>query len=98
MSLAAPPRLAVQLLVLDRVNESRNMARYYVLSVEPTLLGDAALVREWGRMGHAGRRRIDLYATAAEARQALSTWLERKLRRGYIARQEPKVQPSSNEQ
>jgi predicted DNA-binding WGR domain protein len=36
----------LQILVLERQDESCNMARYYVLSVEPTLFGDAALVRE----------------------------------------------------
>ena len=45
------------------------MARYYVLSVQPTLFGDTALVREWGRIGTIGRRRFDLYAEPLAARQ-----------------------------
>ena len=62
------------------------MARYYVLSIEPTLFDDAALVREWGRLGSLGRRRVDPYAKASDARLALGVWLERKIRRGYIVR------------
>jgi predicted DNA-binding WGR domain protein len=27
------------------------MARYYVLSIEPSLFGDASLIRQWGRIG-----------------------------------------------
>jgi predicted DNA-binding WGR domain protein len=81
-----PSAQRVQLLVLERVDPARNMARYYVLSVESTLFDDAALVREWGRLGSLGRRRVDLYAKASDARLALGVWLERKTRRGYVAR------------
>jgi predicted DNA-binding WGR domain protein len=84
---ASPPSAQrVQLLFLERVDPARNMARYYVLSVEPTLFDDAALVREWGRLGSLGRRRVDLYAKASDARLALGVWLARKIRRGYVAR------------
>ncbi|WP_404513759.1 WGR domain-containing protein [Bradyrhizobium ottawaense] len=38
------------------------MARFYVLAIEPTLFGNTALVREWGRLGQRGRRRMDLFA------------------------------------
>jgi predicted DNA-binding WGR domain protein len=84
---AASPSSAqrVQLLVLERVDPARNMARYYVLSIEPTLFDDAALVREWGRLGSLGRRRVDPYAKVS-ARLALGVWLERKIRRGYVER------------
>jgi predicted DNA-binding WGR domain protein len=43
----------LQMLVLERRDESCNKARYYVLSVEPTMFGDVALVRQWGRIGWA---------------------------------------------
>ena len=76
----------VQLLVLERIDVARNMARYYVLSVEPTLFDDAAVVREWGRLGRLGGRRIDLHAKNSDARLALDAWLARKIRRGYVLR------------
>lgn len=75
--------LRLQMLVLDRTDPSQNMARFYVLSVEPTLFGDAALVREWGRWGRAGRRRLDLFPDFAQAAEALDDWLLRKTKRGY---------------
>ncbi|MFC4842444.1 MULTISPECIES: WGR domain-containing protein [Bradyrhizobium] len=53
--------LTVQYLVLERRDPARNMARFYVLTIEPTLFGDTALVREWGRLGGRGRRRLDLF-------------------------------------
>jgi predicted DNA-binding WGR domain protein len=83
---ALPP---LQLLVLDRIAAADNMARYYVLSIEPTLFGDAALVREWGRIGHGGKRRLDLYTDDRQAAIALDLWLARKTKRGYRRRQEP---------
>lgn len=76
-----PPRL--QMLVLDRTDPQQNMARFYVLAIEPTLFGDAALVREWGRAGSKGRRRLDLYGDVREAGEALEDWLLRKSKRGY---------------
>ncbi len=76
----------VQLLILERREPAANMARFYVLSLEETLFGDIALVREWGRLGTRGRRRLDLYQARAQAREALESWLDRKLRRGYRAR------------
>ena len=87
----------IQLLVLDRVDGAHNMARYYVLSVEPTLFGDTAMVRQWGRIGTAGRRRIDLYAERTGARTALRVWLERKLKRGYVLREAPRMMPPDHE-
>ena len=73
----------IQLLVLERREPDVNMARYYVLSIEPSLFGDPTLVREWGRLGHNRRRIIEIHGNEQDAVQALDTWLERKLRRGY---------------
>ena len=55
-----------------------NMARFYVVAIEPTLFGEMALVREWGRIGSSGRRRLDLHPNRAAAAE--------KARRGYRVR------------
>lgn len=68
---------------LERVDPSRNMARFYALSIEPTLFGDAALVREWGRIGKPGRRRLDLYPSVARAQTELDRLALSKVTRGY---------------
>lgn len=73
------PKLQI---VLHRRDTESNMARFYVLAIEPSMFGDAALVRAWGRIGSTGRQRLDLYPTANEAGEALEAWLARKLRRG----------------
>jgi predicted DNA-binding WGR domain protein len=76
----------LQMLVLERRNSSCNMARFYVLAIEPTLFGDIALVREWGRLDSTGRRRLDLHADPETAAEALDIWLARRGRRGYRPR------------
>ena len=73
----------LQVLVLERVDRTKNMARFYVLSIEPTLFEDLALVRRWGRIGSAGRQRIDLHPSRRVAQIELTKWLDRKRRRGY---------------
>ena len=67
----------LQVLVLERVDRARNMARFYVLSIEPTLFEDLALVRRWGRIGSAGRQRIDLHPSRPAAQIELKKWLDR---------------------
>jgi predicted DNA-binding WGR domain protein len=76
----------LQLLVLERRDESLNMARYYVLSIEPTLFREVALVREWGRLGNKARRLIELHETSQLAAEALDKWLARKKQRKYCLR------------
>ena len=76
----------IQYLVLDRRDPDVNMARFYVLSIEASLFGDVALIREWGRIGTAGQRRIELHESEGRAMEALETWLRRKQRRGYVTR------------
>jgi predicted DNA-binding WGR domain protein len=77
-------RSASMHIVLEREDPTPNMARYYVLSIEPTLFARATLVRRWGRIGSAGRKRLQFCDDATEARTALETWLDRNRRRGYV--------------
>jgi len=85
-SAASPDDYTLQVLVLERRDAFRNMARYYVLSVQPSLFGNASLVREWGRIGVRGGRRIELHVDEHAAAEALDCWLRRKVRRGYRLR------------
>lgn len=70
-------------MVLRSIDPSCNRARFYTLSIEPTLFGDVALVRHWGRIGSPGRHRIDLYRTSGEALDALQRLASSKRSRGY---------------
>ncbi len=72
-------------LLLTRTDPTRNMARFYVLSVEPALLAGVALLRQWGRIGTRGRTRVELFANEADAMEALMRLAAAKTRRGYRA-------------
>lgn len=76
-------------ILLERIDPAQNMARYYVLSIEPTLFGDSALVREWGRIGSSSRRRSEFFPQPDEAQLTLDIWLKRKRARGYQERRNP---------
>jgi predicted DNA-binding WGR domain protein len=70
-------------ILLHRVDHTLNMARFYALSVEPDLFGGLALVRDWGRIGTRGRRKVELFDDAGVAAQAFERLAGRKLRKGY---------------
>lgn len=69
---------------LVRIDPARNMARFYALSIEPSLFGDTALVQNWGRIGHAGQCRIRLFRSLDAAVQKLASLEAAKRRRGYV--------------
>ncbi|EJZ16948.1 WGR domain-containing protein (plasmid) [Rhizobium sp. Pop5] len=71
------------IMLLYRIVTSRNMARFYRLSIQPNLFGGSSLLRNWGRIGTEGRLRVELFDTAEEAAIAYERMAGRKLRRGY---------------
>lgn len=72
-------------LLMTRRDPSRNMARFYALSIGESLFGDICLIRDWGRIGTRGRRIIELHRSIAAAEQRLQTVASAKMRRGYCA-------------
>jgi predicted DNA-binding WGR domain protein len=69
---------------LTRVDASRNMARFYTLSVEVSLFDGFTCTRGFGRIGsRGGRLMIGLFDTRGEAEAELARWLHVKLERGY---------------
>jgi predicted DNA-binding WGR domain protein len=68
---------------LIKVVPEENKRRFYALRALPTLFGDWALQREWGRIGAGGRLRHDLYRDEGEALSALTKLAQLKVRRGY---------------
>ncbi|WP_407114748.1 WGR domain-containing protein [Bradyrhizobium sp. LMG 9283] len=41
-------------IMLTRIDNHRNMARFYRLDIQPTLFGECSLAMEWGRIGGRG--------------------------------------------
>jgi predicted DNA-binding WGR domain protein len=71
---------------LRRIRPEKNEWRYYRLEVWPDLFGRALLVRHFGRIGTAGRRKLEPFSDAGAAVNMLGRLLRAKLRRGYAAR------------
>lgn len=71
---------------LTRVDAVRNMSRFYKLDVQPTLFGEWALVREWGRIGRGGQMKSCVYPTLQGALSALERVYLAKTGRGYQTR------------
>jgi predicted DNA-binding WGR domain protein len=70
-------------ITLKRIDQQRNMSRFYKLDVQPTLLGGWSLIREWGRIGRPGTVRIEAHVTRGLADIALIATWARKRGRGY---------------
>jgi predicted DNA-binding WGR domain protein len=69
--------------VLRRIDPRKNMARFYSMEVERDLLGRVVLVRRWGRIGSAGKVRLDEHNGEGEALAALQALQAAKRRKGY---------------
>jgi len=73
-------------LYIERRDAKRGMARFYALSISPTLFGDIQLTRRWGRIGGRGQAISHSFAREDEAVRLFLDLLRRKRRRGYAPR------------
>lgn len=70
-------------LYVERTEPSKNMARYYAMSIEPTLFGTACLTRRWGRIGKMGQEKVHHFEREEEAVRLFLDLLRRRRARGY---------------
>ena len=68
---------------IERVDPDANMYRFYRMRLQSDLFGGCGLVREWGRIGAAGRQLIDLFEDEGQAVDALAKIMRTKQLRGY---------------
>ena len=68
---------------IRRIDPAKNTARFYALAVQSELLGEWSVVREWGRIGRAGRVKIEPHPELEIAETAAVQIEARKRRRGY---------------
>lgn len=69
---------------LQKVDPERNMRRFYRATVAPTLFGEWALIREWGRIGSPqGQRMEEWFGVEAKALDAMTRLVAVKRRKGY---------------
>jgi predicted DNA-binding WGR domain protein len=70
-------------LSLRRIDSSRNMRRFYRMTIQRDLFGRASLVREWGRIGTRGQSLVESHDDEGEAINSLLRLAAQKQRRGY---------------
>ncbi|UWU26013.1 WGR domain-containing protein (plasmid) [Rhizobium sp. CB3060] len=70
-------------LYVERTDATKNMARFYAMSIEPNLFGQACLVRRWGRIGANGQERVHHFTREEEAVKLFLELLRKRRSHGY---------------
>jgi predicted DNA-binding WGR domain protein len=70
-------------LYIERTDAENNMARFYAMSIEPTLFGEACLMRRWGRIGTRGQLKVHHFEQEKDAVELFLDLVRRKRHRGY---------------
>lgn len=73
-------------LYIERTDATKNMARFYALSIEATLFGTPCLTRRWGRIGSIGQSMVHHFDHEDEAVSMFLDLLRAKKARGYRTR------------
>lgn len=68
---------------LRRIDPAKNMRRFYLMTVQRDLFGGATLMREWGRIGSAGKLQQSHHVDEGQAVDELATLAQQKFKRGY---------------
>jgi predicted DNA-binding WGR domain protein len=68
---------------MQTMGDSENAPRYYQLILQEELLGGWSLICEWGAQGTRGRHKRENFSDRGEAEQALLTYRDTQLQRGY---------------
>jgi predicted DNA-binding WGR domain protein len=68
---------------LRREEPSKNLRRFYLMTVQRDLFGGATLIREWGRIGSPGKLQIEHHPDEGRAVNALAEIMAAKRKRGY---------------
>lgn len=70
-------------MVFFRIDPAKNIRRFWLSTVTPTLLGSWSLVREWGRVGQPGTVKASTFESEDEARRAERQGIRKRERHGY---------------
>ena len=70
-------------LYVEWKDPTKNMARFYAMSIEATLFGDVCLTRRWGRIGARGQAMQHHFNKEEDAVQLFLALLRNKRERGY---------------
>lgn len=89
-------RIGPHAIYIEKTDVAKNMARFYALSIEPTLFGEISLIRRWGRIGTYGQTRTMCFTAEDDAVKQFDRIEREKTRRGYRERPIPNDQTTVN--
>lgn len=69
---------------LQRLDEKRNMARFYTIWLQSDLFGRTSLMCAWGRIGSTGQVRSISFPERQPALDTGATIMRRKRAKGYL--------------
>ncbi|MCD2175109.1 WGR domain-containing protein [Rhizobium sp. C4] len=70
-------------LYIERTDRTKNMSRFYAMSIEPNLFGETCLTRRWGRIGAKGQTMVQSFEREQDAVVLFLDLTRRKRNRGY---------------
>jgi predicted DNA-binding WGR domain protein len=70
-------------LYIERTDSTKNMARFYAMSIEPNLFGETCLTRRWGRIGTKGQLMTHHFEREKDAVILFLDLLRQKRGKGY---------------
>ena len=82
-------------LYFERTDATKNMARFYALSIEPTLFGTPCLTRRWGRIGSNGQAMAHHFLCEEDAVAMFLDLLRARRARGYRTRSSEKARDAN---
>lgn len=70
-------------IMLERIDTSNNMFRFYNIRLEENLFGDYSVIAQWGRIGVSTRSRVCASGNKKHAEGKFIKILGEKINRGY---------------
>jgi predicted DNA-binding WGR domain protein len=67
----------------SRWQTAAQQEHYYLLALQPTLLGELAVVRSWGAIGTQGARLTAIFADREQAQPTVTRVVRRRLQQRY---------------
>lgn len=71
-----------------RIDAAKNIRRFWLSVVTPTMFGGWSVLREWGRIGSPGRVQLRTFGSEEEAQRAEQQGIKKRLRHGYLETQD----------
>ena len=71
-------------LYFRKIHRPTSPTRHNALAPHPTLFGEIAVVRQWGRIGKRGGEKSEVFTTERDAAIRFLMLARKKRRRGYV--------------